>query len=71
MKYILWPPFAILICIIILIRGVVRMLWSLVWHFRVMTVREAYSNDEGEFFFGVWGSCKEFFKDLLIYSPEE
>lgn len=47
------------------------MLWSLVWHFRVMTVREAYSNDEGEYFFGMWGSWKEFFKDLLIYSPEE
>ena len=70
MKYILWPPYAILACIFILTSRVFLMLWTLVWHFRVMSLREAFTNDEGDCFFDDW-SWKEFFEILLICPSEE
>jgi hypothetical protein len=65
MKYILWPPFVVLLLIFVLIYGMVKMLWSLVWHFRVMPMREAYSDNDGEYLFEDW-SWKEFIRDILI-----
>ena len=65
MKYILWPPFAVLCLIFVLIFGMVKMLWSLVWHFRVMPMREAYSDDDGEYLFEEW-SWKLSFKELFV-----
>lgn len=65
MKYILWPPFAVLLCIFVLVYGAVKMLWSLVWHFRVMPMREAYSYDDGEYLFEEW-SWKQLFKELFV-----
>lgn len=65
MKYILWPPFAVLIYIFVLVYGAVKMLWSLVWHFRVMPMREAYSDNDGEYLFEEW-SWKQFFKELFV-----
>ena len=41
------------------------MLWSLVWHFRVMPMREAYSYDDGEYLFEEW-SWKQLFKELFV-----
>ena len=66
MKYILWPPFAVLLFIFVLIYGMVKMLWSLVWHFRVMPMREAYSDNDGEYLFEEW-SWKQFFKESFVY----
>lgn len=65
MKYILWPPFAVLLFIFVLIYGMVKMLWSLVWHFRVMPIREAYTDDDGNYLFDNW-SWKQFFKETLV-----
>lgn len=65
MKYILWPPFAVLLFTWALIFGVLKIVWSLVWNFRLMGVREAYTNKDGEFLFGDW-SWKEFFTFLLV-----
>ena len=65
MKYLLWPPFAVLLFIFVLIYGMVKMLWSLVWHFRVMPIREAYADDDGKYLFDNW-SWKQFFKETLV-----
>lgn len=69
MKYLLWPPFAVFIVIYRLTQGIVQALWIMIWHFRIPTIREVYTED-GEYLFEDW-SWKEFFRDILIYKPEE
>lgn len=67
MKYILWPPFAVFIVIYRLTQGVILALWIMIWHFRIPTIKEVYTED-GEYLFEDW-NWKEFFRDILIYKP--
>ena len=41
----------------------------MIWHFRIPTIKEVYTED-GEYLFEDW-SWKEFFRDILIYKPIE
>jgi hypothetical protein len=41
----------------------------MIWHFRIPTIREVYTED-WEYLFEDW-SWTEFFRVILIYKPEE
>lgn len=66
MKYILWPFMAILITICILGHGTLRMILITLWHFRLPTIREAYTFD-GRYAFEDW-SWKVFLRSLFDYN---
>ena len=65
MKYILWPFMATLLAICILIQGVLRMILITLWHFRIPSIREAYTID-GKYAFEDW-SWKIFLRSIFDY----
>ena len=69
MKYILWPPFATLLVLAMLAAGTLRFVFIPTWHFRMPTIREAFTF-HGEYIFENY-SWKELLKDILIYKPYE
>lgn len=65
MKYLFWPPLAALVVVLMLCTGLLRIVFHLVWDFRFMGWREAYTfGDEYEFEGHTW-------KDVLmeIFNP--
>ena len=64
MKYLLWPPMAIILVVILLSVGTARYILITLWHFREVTVREAYTID-GNYLFENW-SWKGFAKEILV-----
>ena len=66
MKYIVWPFFAIFVMACFLLRGIVMYVFTLVWNFRLPSVREAYSID-GEFLFEDY-SWKTMLMEILVYN---
>lgn len=69
MKYLFWPPFAVLLVVFLLIQGIAQALWIMIWHFRIPTIKEVYSED-GEYLFEDW-SWKEIIRDILIYPSKK
>ena len=65
MKYILWPLLAISLTIFLLAYGALRMIVLSLWHFRIPTIREAFTFD-GEYAFKDW-SWKIFFRSIFDY----
>lgn len=43
MKYLFWPPVAVLVVVLMLCTGLLRIVFHLVWDFRFMGWREAYT----------------------------
>lgn len=50
MKYLFWPPVAVLVVVLMLCTGLLRIVFHLVWDFRFMGWREAYTFD-GDYLF--------------------
>lgn len=64
MKYLLWPLCAIVIVVFFLCIGTARFILLTLWHFRKVTVREAYTLD-GDYLFEDW-SWKGLVEEILI-----
>lgn len=64
MKYLLWPPFAIVMVVFALCFGAARFILLTLWHFRKITAREAYTLD-GTYLFEDW-SWERLFKEILV-----
>lgn len=64
MKYILWPPVAIVMIVFLLCVGAARFVLLTLWHFRKITVREAYTLD-GDYLFEDF-SWKGLAKEILV-----
>ena len=69
MKYILWPIFATLVVLIMLFAGIMRLIFIPLWHFRLISIKEAYTLDGG-YLFDNW-SWKEFFRELVMSPSKE
>lgn len=65
MKYILWPFFAIIIVLAHLIAGTIKFVLIPIWHFRLPTIREAFTFN-GEYAFDDW-SWKKLFRSIFDY----
>ena len=65
MKYILWPLLATLLAISLMTYGTFRMIATSLWHFRIPSIREAYTFD-GEYAFKDW-SWKIFLRSIFDY----
>ena len=65
MKYIFLPLFVIVAMICLFIHGTARALWIMIWHFRIPTIREAYTID-GDYLFEDW-NWKQLLNTLLIF----
>ena len=65
MKYILWPFLAIIIVLAHLIAGTIKFVLISTWHFRLPTIREAFTF-YGIYAFGDW-SWKDFFRSIFDY----
>lgn len=64
MKYILWPPVAILITIAVLLAGTLRLILIPLWHFRTIPIKEAYTINGVNLFEDF--SWKAFAKDIFV-----
>lgn len=65
MKYILWPLVAIPITIALLFTGILRLILVPLWHFRTISIKEAYTL-HGEYLFEDF-SWKEFARSIFVY----
>ena len=64
MKYILWPLFAIPTTIIILTICTLKLILVLLWHVRIITIKEAYTFN-GVYLFEDF-SWKAFAEDIFV-----
>lgn len=65
MKYILWPFLAIIIVLAHLIAGTIKFILIPTCHFRLPTIREAFTF-YGTYAFDDW-SWKDFFRSIFYY----
>ena len=65
MKYILWPFMVIIIVLSLLIAGTIKLILIPIWHFRLPTIREAFTF-EGEYAFDDW-SWKDLLRSIFYY----
>ena len=70
MKYIISPFIFLLIIILLIITGILRMIWILIWSFRKPTIRESFTFHD-EYLFENW-NWKELVKEMFsFYRIEE